>query len=170
MKTLKNPLLLLIVFSTVSFAQEKATRSFTIKGKVKNEISISEDQLTKHTVQTIGTVNITNHKGELKGKAKDMSGVLLRDILQKVELDEDNPKYFSEYYFVCTGTDNYKVVFSWNELFNTSVAQRVFIVTQKDRKNMLDDEEGILMISADDFRTGRRYVKNLETIQVRRAE
>lgn len=59
--------------------------------------------------------------------------------------------------------------FRGNELFNTAVAQRVFIVTQKGGKNMLDNEDGIQMISANDFRTGRRYVRNLETIQVRRA-
>lgn len=168
MKLLKYPLILFLLFSTASFAQQ--TRSIDIHGKVKAQLKIDEAQLRAYMIHTIGTVNITNHKGDLKGKAKDMKGILLRDVLQNIVLDEENPKFFSEYYFVCVGTDDYKVVFSWNELFNTAVAQRVFIVTQKDGQNMLDNEDGILMISADDLRTGRRFVKNLASIQVRRVD
>lgn len=158
---------LALAFNSVG---QKQTQSFTIKGKVKQEITVGEAELKKFTTHTIGTVNITNHKGEVKGKAKDMSGVLLRDILQNILLDEENPKLFSEYYFVCEGSDKYKVVFSWNELFNTSVSQKVFIVTQKDSQNMLNNKDGLLMIASEDFRTGRRYVKNLESIHVRRVE
>lgn len=168
MKTFINPLIAILLFSSFTFAQQ--TKSFEIKGKVKSELTIAEEKLRAYPIHTIGTINITNHKGDIKGKAKDMKGVLLRDILQTIVLDEENPKFFNEYYFVCTGTDNYKVVFSWNELFNTAVAQKVFIVTQRDGQNMLDNEDGILMISADDMRTGRRYVKNLASIQVRRVE
>jgi hypothetical protein len=149
---------------------QKPTQYFTINGKVKKEVMIGEAEIKKHTTQTIGTVSITNHKGDLKGEAKSMSGILVRDILQNIELDEENPKFFSEYYYVFVGSDNYKVVFSWNELFNTAVAQRVFIVTQKDGQNVLHNEDGILLISADDLRTGRRFVKNLQSIQVKRAE
>jgi hypothetical protein len=170
MKIIANALTILVIASTVSFAQGTATKSFTIKGKVKTELKIGSEELAKYTVQTIGDINITNHKGELKGQAKDMRGILLSDILQKIILDEESPKFFSEYYFVCVGTDNYKVVYSWNELFNTAVAKKVFIVTQKDGHNMLDNEDGILMISADDQKTGRRFVKNLESIQVKRAD
>lgn len=162
-------LVILLTISTCVFAQ-KATQSFVVKGKVKTELTVDEAGLKKYATQTIGTVNITNHKGDLKGKAKDMSGILLRDILQTVALDEENPKFFSEYYFVCIGSDNYKVVFSWNELFNTVVSQKVFVVTSKDGQNMLNNEDGILLISSEDFRTGRRFVKNLESIEVRRAE
>ncbi|HEY0653354.1 MAG TPA: hypothetical protein VGD65_09510 [Chryseosolibacter sp.] len=163
-------LLIICIALPLTVNGQRQTRSFTIKGKVKQELTVDEAGLKKYTVQTIGTVNITNHKGELKGKANDMSGILLRDILEGVLLDEDNPKFFSEYYFVCEGSDKYKVVFSWNELFNTATSQKVFIVTQKDGQNMLDNADGMLMIASGDFRTGRRFVKNLESIHVRRAE
>lgn len=164
------PLIAFIVTTAVSVYGQKQTHAFTIKGKLKQELTITDVDLKKYTTHTIGTVNITNHKGDLKGKDKDMTGVLLQDILQNVALDEENPKFFSEYYFVCVGSDNYKVVFSWNELFNTAVSQKVFIVLQKDGQDMSGSEDGMLMISSEDFRTGRRFVKNLETIEVRRAE
>ncbi len=148
--------------------REKPTQTIVIKGRIKNEIKIEFADFNKYTLHTIGSVVITNHKGDAKSKAKHLKGVLLKDILQNIVLDDDNPKVFSEYYFVCTAADGYKVVFSWNELFNTAITQRVFIVLERDGKNLANDEDGILMISADDFRTGRRYVKNLETIVVNR--
>jgi hypothetical protein len=160
----------LLAALSVTVDAQKQTQSFTIKGKVKQEIIIGETDLKKYSTQTIGSVNITNHKGDVKGEAKDMTGVLLRDLLKNIILDEENPKFFSEYYFVCVGSDTYKVVFSWDELFNTAVSQKVFIVTQKDGQSMMNNEDGKLMISAEDFRTGRRFVKNLETILVRRAQ
>jgi hypothetical protein len=163
-------LFILLTIGPTAFGQSKPTKSFAITGSVRKELSLTQEQLLNAKVHNIGTVDITNHKGDLKGSARNMKGILLRDLLQPVVLNEKNPKFFSEFYFVCSGTDGYKVVYSWNELFNTSVGDKVFIVTEKDGKNMLDNEDGLLMISSDDRKTGRRFVKNLETIQVRRAE
>lgn len=158
----------IVILICSSFANEKMTKSFVIKGKIKEEKTIAIEDLQKLTLHTIGAVTITSHKGEAKGKARHMKGILLKDILQTVTLDADSPKLFSEYYFVCVGSDGYKVVYSWNELFNTAVSEKVFIVMEKDGKNMTEDEDGILMISSDDYRTGRRFLKNLETIRVER--
>ena len=154
----------------VGFDTAQSTKSFIIKGKVKTEKKVEMPELQKLTLHTIGTVNITNHKGDLKGKAKDMKGVLLRDVLQTIELDADSPKVYSEYYYVCKAQDGYKAVYSWNELFNTAVGNSVYIILEKDGKNLADDEDSLLMISSEDVRTGRRYLKNLESVQVGRVE
>jgi hypothetical protein len=162
--------LTLAVLFLMGFDTAQSTKSFVVKGKVKAEKKIEMPDLQKLTLHSIGSVNITSHKGDLKGKAKDMKGVLLREVLQTVELDAESPKFYSEYYFVCKGGDGYKVVYSWNELFNTAVGNSVYIILEKDGKNLTDDEDSLLMISSEDVRTGRRYVKNLEIIQVGRAE
>lgn len=152
------------------FDSAQTTKSFTISGKVKTEKKVEIADLQKFTLQTIGSVNITSHKGDLKGKAKDMKGVLLRDVLQSVEIDVESPKLYSEFYFVCKAEDGYKAVYSWNELFNTAVGNSVYIILEKDGKHLADDEDSLLMISSEDIRTGRRYLKNLQTITVSRAE
>ena len=91
-----------------------------MNGKIKAPQTIRIEDLKKYKVSHLGDVSITNHKGEIHGTAKNLSGVLLKEILESIPLDTDNPKQFSEYYFVCRGSDGYKVVYSWNELFNTS--------------------------------------------------
>jgi hypothetical protein len=164
-------LLLLVTCSVV--AQEhksKPTFSITINGRVKSPKTFTADVIRQYKVYNIGDVVITNHKGEVKGTAKELSGILLRDLLQSIEPDAESQKVLSEYYFTCIASDGYKVVFSWNELFNTTTGNTVYIITSKDHKSIDALDESILLISTADIHTGRRYVKNLQSIIVRRAE
>lgn len=157
-----------ITFS--SFAQEtsKPTSSFTVSGKVKSPKIFHMTDLKKLNPHNIGDIVITNHRGEAKGTAKELTGVLLKQVLEQIELDAESPKVLSEYYFACIASDGYRVVYSWNELFNTVVGNSVYIIISKEHKAIDDSDENILMISTQDTRTGRRYLKNLETILVGR--
>lgn len=159
---------LLLIITTYTVAREKviATSSITISGRVKSPKTFTTAAIQQHTVYNPGDVVITNHKGEPGGTAKELTGVLLKNILQSIE----SPKVLSEYYFSCIASDGYKVVFSWNELFNTATGNTVYIVTSKDHKPMDAQDERMLMSSSADVCTGRRYVKNLQSIIVRRVE
>ncbi len=161
-----------ILISVLLFAQDtyKQTKNIVVQGKVKESKTITIEDFKKFKSNPIGDVTISNHKGEAKGVAKALHGVQLKDVLETIVLDTESPKLFSEYYFACIATDGYKVVFSWNEIFNTTTGNSIFIITEKEGKTMADINEGILMISTQDFKTGRRYVKNLEKIVVGKIE
>jgi hypothetical protein len=160
-------ILVFLITSNVAFSQ--ATTSFTVSGEVKSEKKISLADLEKMTLVTIGDLVITNHKGETKGTAKNMKGVRLRDVIKDIELNTDNPKLMSEYYFIAMATDGYRVVFSWNELFNSAIGETVYIVLEKDGKKVSETDDSILTVSSADIRTGRRFVKNLSAIIIGRA-
>jgi hypothetical protein len=145
-------------------------QAFAISGKVKEGKKLTQEDLRKFTIHDIGDIAISNHKGEPKGTAKGLKGVLIRDVLESVTLETDDPKLNSEYYFVFKAADGYKVVYSWNELFNTTTGESAYLALDKEGQPMDTHEDNILMISSKDVRTGRRYVKNLETIIVGRAE
>jgi hypothetical protein len=98
-----------------------------------------------------------------------MRGVLLRDVLAGIQIDHENPRVLSEYFFVCIAADDYRVVYSWNEIFNTSVGDQVYIVLEKDGVPAEKMEDRMLMISPKDFKTGRRYLKNLSAIEINRS-
>jgi len=100
----------------------------------------------------IDDVIITNHMGEQRSTAKNMKGVLLKDLLDKLEFDAESPKVLSEFYLTIIATDNYKVVFSWNELSNTETGNHVYVI-----------------MSPTDFKTGRRNVKGVRQIIVGRS-
>jgi hypothetical protein len=80
------------------------------------------------------------------------------------------PKLFSSMYFTCVGSDGYKVVYSWNELFNTPVGDNVYIVMEKNGIKADKLPSSIQMTSMLDYKTGRRYLHNLDKIVVSIAE
>ena len=162
---------LFLLINGLSFGQAtKTTASFVISGEVKSAQTIQLADLGKWKLYDIGDVIITNHLGEKKSEAKGLKGVLLKDVLTSVEISSESPKVLSEYYFVCKANDGYTVVYSWNELFNSDKGESTFLVTEKNGKTGTAMDDSILMISPKDYRTGRRHVKSLQSIEVRRAK
>ena len=124
--------------------------------------------LSSYKSYSIDSIVITNHLGERRSSLKKVKAVLLKHILDKVEVDAENHKVLSEYYFVCIASDNYKVVFSWNEIFNSDTGKSVYIITAQDGKPATALDNRIALVSPKDQMTGRRYVKGLQKIVIER--
>jgi len=169
---MKKLLIFFLLYSTIAFAQEplKQTLSFTISGQVKNGSVITMDSLNSYPIQAIGDIKVTDHTGAFKHQDDQLKGVLLKDILSHTVLNANSPKLFSRFYFACIGNDGYAVVYSWNELFNTDVGNHVFILMEKNGIKADKMPESIQMSSTTDFKTGRRYLHNLDKIVVGEVE
>lgn len=163
--------LFLFIFSALSAQKDIAsTSSLTIAGQVSSEKTFSLEDLAAQPAVRIKDVPITNHLGEKRGKARKMRGIPLKNLFAQVVFTSKMPKDLSELYLVCIASDGYRVVFSWNELFNSDTGNHTFIVVEKDGKKLADMPERILLLTASDHMTGRRFVKGLSRIEVRRAE
>lgn len=161
---------LVICFSGFGQKELETTTSFIISGEVKTQVTVSLTEFSKYTEVPIGDITITNHLGEKKSEQKILKGILLKDILKTVEINIENPRVLSEYYFVCKSSDGYKVVYSWNEIFNSPAGESVYLVTSKNGQGAKEMKESILMISPKDYMTGRRYLKSLSAIEVKRVQ
>jgi hypothetical protein len=161
----------LILIAGSAFCQKKndPTKSFLITGEVQSEKKITIEELANFRESSLGDVTITNHLGEVKSQQKKLKGILLRDVLEKVEIKSESPKVLSEYYIVCKATDGYTIVYSWNEVFNNPAGESIYLVTSKDGVPATELEESILIISPRDYKTGRRYLKGLTKIEIKRA-
>ncbi|MCU0448718.1 MAG: hypothetical protein MUC97_02580 [Bernardetiaceae bacterium] len=127
-------------------------------------------QIDSLEAQTLPDVAILNHAGESRGMAKQLKGVLVKNLLQGLALQEDSPKRFSEFYLVFVAADGYKVVYSWNEIFNSPIGDNLYFITAKEGKTLAQMDERILVLTPIDFKTGRRHIKALSKIVVSRAE
>ena len=161
---------LCLIVGIANAQQIKVTSSFAISGEVFSPLTVSVMDLKKWKEVVIGDLVITNHLGEKKSDAKGLKGILLKEILQTVEIKSESPKVLSEYYFVFTASDGYKVVYSWNELFNTSVGESVYLITEKNGKTITAMDDSMLVVSTKDFKTGRRNIKGLTSIEVMRVK
>jgi len=161
-----------LVVGVHSFAQQgiKPTDQFSIQGLVKNQLSISLPALASYRTWSTDSVVITNHLMQKKYTLKNLKGILLKDILEKAEIQASTPKELSKYYFICVASDNYKVVFSWNEIFNSKTGEKVYILTEVDGKPVAATSDRITLISTNDLAAGRRFVKGLEKIIVERVK
>lgn len=164
--------LLLMMLSAPAFAQEvlKPTSSFSISGKVNKAVVITMDSLKQYPLKEMGNFKITNHLGDFKHQDEKLKGVLLKDVLSHTVFAVSSPKILSQLYFVCAAADGYTVVYSWNELYNTPVGDQVFILMEKNGKQVAQLPENIQMASMLDFKTGRRYMHNLSKIVVEQAQ
>jgi hypothetical protein len=166
---MKNLLILLFFYAGTVFAQEaslKPTHQFTISGQIKKESVITMDSLNSYPLKGIGEIKVTNHLGDFKHKDDKLKGVLLKDILSHSVLNANSPKLYSRFYFNCVGSDGYSVVYSWNELFNTPVGEQVYILLEKNGVKATQMPESLQMTSMLDFKTGRRFLHNLDKIIV----
>ncbi|PZF74538.1 molybdopterin-binding protein [Taibaiella soli] len=169
---MKKVLILLsfVLLQDAAIAQKKLTptTSFTISGNVKTEATITLNALDTFKQVNIGDVSIKNHLGESKYTHEKLKGVLLKDVLKQVVYTSESPKVLSEFYFTCVATDGYKVVFSWNELYNNPLGDHVYVITEENGKKANAVDDRIAIISTTDVNTGRRYVKCLSKIIVNR--
>ena len=170
MKKAPALLLLILSFSLAAWYHDSPnpTNEFVIKGKLKNEVTISLAELNSMVAVPIGNIKVTNHKGDVKEEIKNVYGVSFKNILSKAILPFEKPKELSSFYFVCIATDSHQVVFSWNEIFNTDVGNNVYLITEKNGIKLKDIPERILLLSKSDSLSGRRYLKNLKEVRVER--
>lgn len=169
---MKHLLFLFLLLPLTLLAQKKIepSNSITIVGAVKQELKLSSEDLKKYPSQEAGKgkLNIYSHDGTLRSTLKGLEGIPIKALFEKVEFVVDSPKDLSQFYLVFEATDGYQVVYSWNEIFNNSVGDKVYVLTKADGVALEAMEQRIAVVSMSDARTGRRYLKGFTKITVKR--
>jgi hypothetical protein len=163
-------ILFLVIVNFDSIAQKPILASDEIKvfGLIENSFNLSFSKILNEKATEIGDFKVTNHLGEFRKEYKNLKGVQLINLLSELKIKSPSPKELSEFYLIFRGSDGYSVVFSWNEIFNNESGQFIFIVTEADGKSLAEGSERILLISTKDYKTGRRHIKGLTSIEIKR--
>jgi signal transduction histidine kinase len=164
-------ILLLMSISLFSSAQKMTdtTSSFIIKGKVLEEKTIELSKLSSYQIHALFDVN-TSCSPKKEERIKQAKGILLKDILDSVKFDYDKGAHLNEFYFVFIAADGYKLVYSYNEIFNTQTGLNLYLVTELDNNSILSLPNSLLILTTSDIKGGRRNLKWLKEIRVCRAE
>src|SRR6478609_1632115 len=161
---------ILLCVSAFGFSQEtiKPTDEIKIIGLVEKQVTITFSDIAKENAVSLENFKVTNHLGEFRKEIKNIKAVPLLPFLQKFNITAPSPKVLSEYYLVFRCSDGYSVVYSWNEIFNTEIGKSIFVITEADNKKLTESSDRILIICTSDFKTGRRHLKGLESIEIKR--
>jgi len=170
---MKRPFILLFLLGVHCFtlsAQENIipSDSFVVSGLVEAPVVFHFSDLKDYKSVELGAMEIANHKGEVKRVYKSMKGVTLTDMLAKVKITSPDARSLNQYYLVAKGSDGFAALFSWNELFNNEGAASFYLVTEADGESLQHRQERMLLIAAKDVRKGRRFIKALVSIEIKR--
>ncbi|AGA91868.1 sulfite oxidase-like oxidoreductase [Thioflavicoccus mobilis 8321] len=144
------------------------SHTLTVKGAVATPLVLAVDDLRGFPPRQIEEVAIICESGANIGTKEHLRGVLLTDILDRAKLQAANPRNFRKMAVIAKATDDYKVVFSWAELFNSPLGAGVVVYFEKAGQPLGDAEGRIALISTQDTRTGPRHVRWLNEIEVRK--
>ncbi len=168
----KYILFYLLIFSTqYSYPQivDEKTTQFLITGKVKQEKVINLTDLNNFPSHELKNTN-TSCSPKKEENTKLVKAVLVKNILDSVRFDYNKPRQLGQFYFLFVASDGYKIVFSFNEIFNTEVGNQLYVVTELDGVKAEDLNASVLMLSTKDLKGGSRNVKGLSKIVVCLAE
>lgn len=163
----------ILLISSYRIAAQHTTRttdSITVTGAVRQPVIITTERLAAMPSVTIPDLQLISHSGAMRSKLTQLQGILLAQLLAEVAIDVPHPKLLSEYFVALIATDGYKVVFSWNELFNNPLGKSVFVVTAEGGKKLQQMTDRLLVITTSDIHTGRRHIKSVEKIVIKRFE
>ena len=146
------------------------TDTLYITGKIKNPVVFTLADLSKLPQSPVKDQTMYNHKGEIKETLTGIKGIPIKTLLASAEYIHDNPKVLNGFYFVFTASDGYKIVFSWNEIYNTEVGNNVFLITEMNGKKLNELEKRLFFVSTGDLKNGRRSMRGLKKIEVRQVE
>lgn len=137
-----------------------------INGRVRKPLLLSMEELCAMETEVFEDLFIVCGSGNPKGCIGSCRGVLLEDLIRKAEVIREEHDDTKKMFLVASADDGHKVVFSWQEIFNSPVGGGVLILFEKDGKPLDHERKRVDLISAEDYFMGSRYVKGLINIEV----
>jgi hypothetical protein len=154
---------------TAAVPDEQAIEGvIALTGAVLRPMSISIDDLRQHGSTLADPFDLRCFTTNRFIRTVDRyRGVLLKDLIGLAGLRCDSPGDFKRMVFVAVAHDGYAVTFSWHELFNTPVGERVLVAHECGGRPLSVDEGAPVLFSGADILPAPRHVKRLAKIVTR---
>ena len=144
------------------------SKQLEITGDVEHPLTLTVDSLKKMNVATIENFIVVCQSGSNMKENKTCKGVLLKDILEKAKIKQQNHKD-RNFYIVARATDDYKATFSWAEIFNNPTGENVYVLFEENG-HPITAQGTMILICKNDIKTGPRHVYWLKSIEVHRVD
>lgn len=164
--------LLYIILAGLTASAQKTgdtTSAFTISGRVKQDKVISWQMLASFRLHELKSIN-TSCSPKKEERIRQAKAVLLKDVLDSVSFDYSRGSELNAFYFVFVASDGYRLVYSYNEIFNTETGRNLYIAVELDGKPGNALPNSLLVLTTSDIKGGRRNMKWLKEIKVCLAE
>ena len=147
-------------------AREGNNRGFRICGRVETPLLFGIEKLQTMESVEADDLLLTCGSGEPKGRINHCRGVLLADIIHSAKVLITDHNDTKKMFVIVSSDDGYKTVFSWQEVFNTSVGDGIMVLLEREGKPLYNGNGSVDLFSARDYLTGPRYVKQLADVEI----
>ncbi len=137
-----------------------------VTGRVGKPLMLTMADIRSMETEEFRDVFIVCGTGTPRDTIKGCKGVLIEKILQKADVLKEEHNDTKKMFLVAEADDGFKVVFSWQEIFNTAIGGGVAVLTERDGKPLDETRDRIDLISTQDYFAGSRYVRDLRQIEV----
>lgn len=158
------------ISATPSATALHTSHEVVVSGSVKRRHSFDLCALMRLPTQLTGPLDVVCLSGRKVRSASEYKGVRLTALLDVAQWRLPQARDFTRAYVLAQGADGYTVMFSWHELYNTSIGVGALVVYERDGQPLGDDEGGIGLISTGDLRVALRRVRALKRLTVHLAE
>lgn len=138
-----------------------------VSGRVEKTVTLTMDDLQTMDIVETDHLKMICGDGTVKRDLGSLSGVLLTDIINLSEVIAPEHNDTKKMYVAVTSGDGYKTLFAWQELYNSDNGEGVIVVLKKNGRPLYDHNESANLISAKDFLSGPRHVKDVRSIDIR---
>jgi hypothetical protein len=137
-----------------------------VTGKVKQPLVLRMEELCGMDAEEVKDLPLICGDGTPKGRIASCRGILIENVIRMAEVIKDDEEDTKRMFIIASASDGHKVVFSWQEIFNTPIGGGVMVLIERDGKSLCGEPGSLELISAEDYFTGSRYVKGLTNIEV----
>jgi hypothetical protein len=141
-------------------------KAIQVVGRVRRPMVVHAKELCEMAYEELHDLPLYCGTGDPKGSISSCRGVLLENVIRMAEVIKEEHNDTKKMFIVVSGEDGYKVVFSWQEIFNTPIGGGVMILIEKNGRSLCEKDGDLELVSAEDYFTGPRYVRRLRKIEV----
>lgn len=126
-------------------------------GSVEHPASWDPAAFEKLGPERFENIALVCKSAAVKSEPKTIRGVRLKKLLEGANIVSAGKKERNRIVIIASAADGYSAAFSYNELFNTAVGEKVIVALKEGKFTLYSDA---------DYFTGARHVRDLERIDV----
>lgn len=115
----------------------------------------------------LGPTQVLCYSGRPVAQVDSYVGARLVEVLDACGLSERPRSELKRCVVVAQGNDGYQAIFSWNELYNSTIGDKALVLYEKNGAALEAHLGRICLISANDARLGPRHLRGLSQVVVK---
>jgi hypothetical protein len=150
-------------------AVQQATQgAIVMEGDFLRPQIITADELQNHALVSADPFDLHCYTTNRFIRSIDgYRGMLLRELILRAGLPVEPAGAFKRMVFIAVAHDGYAVTFSWHELFNTPVGDRVIVAQECGGRPVTQEQGAPILFSGADTLPAPRHMKRLARIVAR---